>query len=84
VVQVPPGLSGFSHVVLVRSTLSSTLSADEDPFILATGVGTLIEPRNLERTFKWLVARHGLPALGHATHAMTVDLYGDAIDGTER
>lgn len=76
-----------------------------------TRSGTLIEPRNLERTFKRLVGTHGLPALslhglrhsytrallinresskavqqalGHATHAMTVDLYGDAIEGTER
>ena len=80
-------------------------------YLFTTRVGTLIEPRNLERTFKRLVARHGMPALGlhglrhsyarallvnkesskavqqalgHATHAMTVDLYGDAIEGTER
>jgi integrase len=83
----------------------------ETGYLFTTTIGTLIEPRNLERTFKQLVVRHGLPplglhglrhsyarallinkesskavqqALGHATHAMTVDLYGDAIEGTER
>lgn len=32
-------------------------------YLFTTRSGTLIEPRNLERTFKRLVVRHGLPAL---------------------
>jgi integrase len=83
----------------------------ETGYLFTSKVGTLIELRNLERIFKGLIARHGMPALslhglrhsyarallinkesskavqqalGHARHAMTVDLYGDAIEGTER